>query len=147
MSLNRPFQYKIILNGRTFLFYICLICSRDGYIHNHWIVNSIRSLNLWSKIKQWISGIPKTPVFQSNLLSKMSNSHTLTWITESYSPVTEYRVIYRKISVSPSFSLAFTIVIVFVGRQGERYTLRLDQFKPKIWPERWSHLQQDIHSG
>lgn len=45
-----------------------------------------------------VTGIPKAPVFQSNILSKMSNSHTLTWITESYSPVIEYRVIYRKIS-------------------------------------------------
>lgn len=45
-----------------------------------------------------VTGIPKTPVFQSNILSKMSTSHTLTWITESYSPVMEYRVIYRKIS-------------------------------------------------
>jgi len=47
-----------------------------------------------------VTGIPKTPIFQSNTLSKMSNSHTLTWITESYSTVMEYRVIYRKISDS-----------------------------------------------
>jgi len=45
-----------------------------------------------------VTGIPKAPVFRSNLLSKSSNSHTLTWVTESYSPVSEYRVIYRKIS-------------------------------------------------
>ena len=45
------------------------------------------------------AGLPKAPVFQSGLLSKMSTSHTLTWTTESHETITEYRLTYRKIMV------------------------------------------------
>lgn len=44
-----------------------------------------------------LTGLPKAPVFQSGLLSKMSTSHTLTWTTESHETITEYRLTYRKI--------------------------------------------------
>ena len=51
------------------------------------------------------AGLPKAPVFQSGVLSKMSDSHRLTWLTESYSTITEYRLRYRKIRVnSPGLS-------------------------------------------
>ena len=43
--------------------------------------------------------MPKAPVFQSGLLSKMSTSHTLSWSTESHERITEYRLTYRKIMV------------------------------------------------
>ena len=45
------------------------------------------------------TGLPKAPVFQSGLLSKMSTSHTLSWSTESHERITEYRLTYRKIMV------------------------------------------------
>ena len=45
------------------------------------------------------AGLPKAPVFQSGLLSKMSTSHTLSWSTESHERITEYRLTYRKIMV------------------------------------------------
>lgn len=44
-----------------------------------------------------LTGLPKAPVFQSGQLSKMSDSHLLTWLTESYSRIIEYRLVYRKI--------------------------------------------------
>ena len=46
-----------------------------------------------------MSGEPKAPVFQSAILSAMSDSHRLTWLTESYSAILEYRLQYRKIMV------------------------------------------------
>ena len=51
------------------------------------------------------AGLPKAPVFQSGVLSKMSDSHRLTWLTESYSTITEYRLRYRKIRVNSPISL------------------------------------------
>ena len=48
----------------------------------------------------YLAGLPKAPVFQSGQLSKMSNSHVLTWLTESYSRIIEYRLVYRKVIVS-----------------------------------------------
>jgi len=44
-----------------------------------------------------LTGLPMAPVFQSGLLSKLSNSHCLTWLTESHSRITEYRLVYRKV--------------------------------------------------
>ena len=52
-----------------------------------------------------MAGLPKAPVFQSGLLSKLSNSHCLTWLTESHSRITEYRLVYRKVIVSPIIKL------------------------------------------
>ena len=46
-----------------------------------------------------LSGLPKAPVFQSAILSAMSDSHRLTWLTESYSNILEYKLKYRKIMV------------------------------------------------
>jgi len=43
-----------------------------------------------------LTGLPRAPVFQSGILSKMSNSHILSWATESYSTIVEYRLVYRK---------------------------------------------------
>ena len=50
-------------------------------------------------ITLYCTGLPKAPVFQSGLLSKMSTSHTLSWSTESHERITEYRLTYRKIMV------------------------------------------------
>jgi len=44
-----------------------------------------------------VTGLPHAPVFQSGILSKSSNSHHLSWLTESYSHIAEYRLVYRKI--------------------------------------------------
>lgn len=44
-----------------------------------------------------LTGLPETPMFQGGILSKMSDSHQLSWITESYSKIIEYRLDYRKI--------------------------------------------------
>jgi len=46
----------------------------------------------------YLTGKPLKPVFQSNILSKRSNAHTLSWVTESPAPLVEYRLIYRKVS-------------------------------------------------
>jgi len=46
----------------------------------------------------YLTGKPLRPVFQSNILSKRSNAHTLSWVTESPAPLVEYRLIYRKVS-------------------------------------------------
>ena len=42
---------------------------------------------------------PNTPHFTSNPNSAYENSYTLTWETESYYPITEYRIMYRKAKV------------------------------------------------
>jgi len=47
-------------------------------------------------LKPFFSGKPKTPVFQSNILSKRSDAHILSWATESATPLEEYRLVYRK---------------------------------------------------
>ncbi|XP_018009876.1 protein amalgam-like isoform X2 [Hyalella azteca] len=39
---------------------------------------------------------PNTPNFTSNPNSAYENSYTITWDTESYYPITQYRIMYRK---------------------------------------------------
>ncbi|KAF2368992.1 Fibronectin type III [Trinorchestia longiramus] len=39
---------------------------------------------------------PNTPNFTSNPNSAYENSYTITWTTESYYPITQYRLMYRK---------------------------------------------------
>ena len=45
-------------------------------------------------------GNPNPPVFNSQVLSKSQTSYTISWQTESNTPVDEYRLLYRKIQVS-----------------------------------------------
>ena len=42
------------------------------------------------------SGLPKRPVITSSPIGGESNSYTLTWETESYYPITEFLIKYRK---------------------------------------------------
>ena len=44
-------------------------------------------------------GNPNPPVFNSQVLSKSQTSYTISWQTESNTPVDEYRLLYRKIQV------------------------------------------------
>lgn len=45
-------------------------------------------------------GNPNTPVFNSRVDSKTRTSYRLSWITESYATIDEYRLLYRKLPVS-----------------------------------------------
>lgn len=45
-------------------------------------------------------GNPNTPVFNSRVDSKSRTSYKLSWITESYATIEEYRLLYRKLPVS-----------------------------------------------
>ncbi|XP_059095815.1 brother of CDO-like [Tigriopus californicus] len=51
-----------------------------------------------------LRGNPNTPVFNSQVLSKSQTSYTISWITESYAPIEEYKLLYRKIPSSTSSS-------------------------------------------
>ena len=46
------------------------------------------------------SGNPNTPVFNSRVDSKSRTSYRLSWVTESYATIDEYRLLYRKLPVS-----------------------------------------------
>ena len=45
------------------------------------------------------SGNPNPPVFNSQVLSKTQTSYKISWVSESYSPIEEYRLLYRKLPV------------------------------------------------
>ncbi|XP_066960736.1 lachesin-like [Macrobrachium rosenbergii] len=49
-----------------------------------------------------LSGLPKPPQFTSSPNGGEENSYTLTWETESYYPITEYRLKYRKAKANDS---------------------------------------------
>ena len=43
---------------------------------------------------------PNTPIFNSRVDSKSPTNYKLSWITESYAMIQEYRLLYRKLPVS-----------------------------------------------
>lgn len=47
-----------------------------------------------------ISGHPGRPVFNSQVLSKSQTTYKISWTTESFAPIEEYRLLYRKLPVS-----------------------------------------------
>ena len=48
-----------------------------------------------------VPGNPSPPVFNSQVLSKSQTSYKISWATESYEPIEEYRLLYRRLPVRP----------------------------------------------
>jgi hypothetical protein len=68
-----------------------------------------------------VQGNPNTPRFNSNVDSKSRTSYRLSWITESYATIDEYRLLYRKLPDDPSQDVYYAynnIIISGVGTQG-----------------------------
>lgn len=51
-----------------------------------------------------LAGLPKRPIITSSPIGGESNSYTLTWETESYYPITESLIKYRKAHLGWSVS-------------------------------------------
>ena len=45
------------------------------------------------------AGNPNPPVFSSQVLSKSQTSYTISWVTESFAPIEEYKLLYRRLPV------------------------------------------------
>ena len=45
------------------------------------------------------AGNPNPPVFSSQVLSKSQTSYTISWVTESFTPIDEYKLLYRRLPV------------------------------------------------
>ncbi|CAB4059535.1 unnamed protein product [Lepeophtheirus salmonis] len=65
---------------------------------------SCYAINTLGKVRGYITlrGNPTKPVFNSLVLSKTKTSYKISWVTNSYSPILEYRLFYRMLSVTDS---------------------------------------------
>uniref|UniRef100_A0A0K2SVD6 Ig-like domain-containing protein n=1 Tax=Lepeophtheirus salmonis TaxID=72036 RepID=A0A0K2SVD6_LEPSM len=72
---------------------------------------SCSASNMLGKSRTYLRvvGNPNTPVFNSHVTSKSPTSYKLSWITESYSRIEEYRLLYRRLPVS-----YFDIIYVYM---------------------------------
>ncbi len=66
--------------------------ERNGFRHDFSFIRFSSPL--------FLLGNPNTPVFNSRVDSKSRTSYKLSWITESYATIEEYRLLYRKLPVS-----------------------------------------------
>lgn len=61
------------------------------------------------------TGKPSPAEFRSAPFSRAKDSYNLTWLVESYPPLEEVRLLYRKVMVSPPFiSVEYTAIIRMV---------------------------------
>ena len=47
-----------------------------------------------------LTGRPRPPRFTSEVIGYRPDSYNITWITDSYQPITEYKILYRRSDVS-----------------------------------------------
>ena len=45
-------------------------------------------------------GRPRPPRFTSEVIGYKPDSYNITWITDTYKPITEYKILYRRSDVS-----------------------------------------------
>eukprot|EP00095_Tigriopus_kingsejongensis_P002801 maker-scaffold157_size297442-snap-gene-1.23 protein:Tk02801 transcript:maker-scaffold157_size297442-snap-gene-1.23-mRNA-1 annotation:"limbic system-associated membrane" len=84
---------------------------------------SCSASNMLGKSKAYVrvQGNPNTPIFNSRVDSKSPTNYKLSWITESYAMIEEYRLLYRKLPDDPSKDIFYAynnIIINGVGTQG-----------------------------
>ena len=61
------------------------------------ILINLSSFSLLSS--SFSAGNPNPPVFSSQVLSKSQTSYTISWVTESFTPIDEYKLLYRRLPV------------------------------------------------
>eukprot|EP00094_Tigriopus_californicus_P007073 TCALIF_06809-PA protein Name:"Similar to LAC Lachesin (Schistocerca americana)" AED:0.10 eAED:0.10 QI:0/0.83/0.71/1/0.83/0.85/7/550/467 len=74
-----------------------------------------------SKANVRVQGNPNTPIFNSRVDSRSPTSYKLSWITESYTMIEEYRLLYRKLPDDPTKDIVYAynnIIINGVGTHG-----------------------------
>ena len=94
-----------------------------------------------------LSGNPGRPAFNSQVLSNSQTTYKISWITESFTPIEEYRLLYRKLPVSGNtMTLPLSAVTMTSGpgpffakennggengRERKKVALRLEQWQPQ----------------
>ncbi|CAB4068964.1 unnamed protein product [Lepeophtheirus salmonis] len=65
-----------------------------------------------------VVGNPNTPVFNSHVTSKSPTSYKLSWITESYSRIEEYRLLYRRLPDDPDQEVLYAYNNIIINGEG-----------------------------
>jgi len=99
-----------------------------------------------------LKGNPTAPVFKSREVSQFKNQHTVTWITESYSTVNEYRLLYRKVPEDPKMDVlyAWNNIIVKASEPNSLEKPGFLQTKTflleNLWPDSTYESQVQAHN-
>eukprot|EP00096_Caligus_rogercresseyi_P003115 TRINITY_DN1570_c0_g1_i1.p1 TRINITY_DN1570_c0_g1~~TRINITY_DN1570_c0_g1_i1.p1 ORF type:complete len:506 (+),score=90.45 TRINITY_DN1570_c0_g1_i1:124-1641(+) len=81
---------------------------------------SCSASNMLGKSRAYLRvvGNPNTPVFNSHVTSESPTSYKLSWITESYSRIMEYRLLYRRLPDDPSQDILYAYNNIIINGEG-----------------------------
>ena len=60
-------------------------------------------------------GQPRPPRFVSDSIGYRPHAYNVTWTTDSFTPITEYKLLYRRSDVSWFFKMMTIMMMIIIG--------------------------------